>query len=74
MDDGTLSRLDGEEFPVREVDNETERPFADALAELVHQIAIGQYRDPHGHAAVRNTAFLNAKALVDLQNVLEQRA
>jgi len=59
---------------VREVVREEARQFEDALAALVHQIEVGGYRDPLGHAAAWNIAFLRAKALVELQNVLEQRA
>ena len=58
---------------MRKSDQEANRQVEDALADLVHQVAIGRYRDPLGHLLSHNAAFLRARALVDLQNVLEQR-
>lgn len=43
------------------------------LRELVRQIEIGRFTDPHGHKATMNTAFLEAKAQLQLLDTLERR-
>jgi hypothetical protein len=73
MADRTLSRVERQEFQMGDEQRRASRQVEEVLAELVQQIAIGRYRDPLGHSAVLNTAFLRAQALVNLQNVLEQR-
>ncbi len=43
----------------------TESELAEALAVLVQQIDISDYRDSHGHPAKNNMAFVHAQQLVD---------
>jgi hypothetical protein len=42
------------------------------LRKLVAEIAAGDYQDPKGHHLVQNTAYLEAVALLDLQDHLER--
>jgi hypothetical protein len=44
-----------------------------ALRKLAAEIACADYRDPLGHRLVRNTAFLEAVALLQLRDQLERR-
>jgi hypothetical protein len=73
MADRTLSPIERQEFQMGDEQRRAAREVHEVLAELVQQIAIGGYRDPLGHSAIRNTAFLRAQALVNLRKVLEQR-
>ena len=44
--------------------------FQHALAELVRELEANDYRDAAGVRVVQTTAFLSAKAIVQLSNVL----
>lgn len=44
-----------------------------ALRKLLAEIAAGDYRDRLGHRLVRNTAYLEALALLQLREGLERR-
>ena len=50
------------------------RGVTDTLRELVAEIAVGDYRDPHGHRLTLNTAFLRARTLLQVADLLEQPA
>jgi hypothetical protein len=45
-----------------------------ALRRLVAEIAAGDYRDGLRHRLVRNTAYIEATALLDLRDTLERPA
>lgn len=45
--------------------SDRETSLAEALAALVQQIGISDYRDKRGNAATNNIAFIHAQTLVD---------
>ena len=44
-----------------------------ALANLVHQVDIGDYRDAHGQGLRSNLAFMEAQALVDRYGLTHEK-
>jgi hypothetical protein len=44
-----------------------------ALANLVHQVDLGDYRDKLGHGLQNNLAFIQAQALVDRYGLTHEK-
>ncbi|HEY8614986.1 hypothetical protein [Phenylobacterium sp.] len=51
----------------------SEDRLAAALADLVHQIELSDYRDEHGHALRMNVAYREAQRLVEEFGVSHER-